>query len=110
MAVLPPCGTVLHSFCEAVEKWQCTYSVGQSVHSVRQWRNGSAPTLWGSLAFCEAAPTLWNSLDSHEAVQKWLCTHSVGQSCIHSMRQWRNGSAPTLWGSLWGIAFCEAAE
>ena len=59
---------------------------GTVSHSVRQWRNGSAPTLWGSLAFCEAAdsaPTLWDSLDSfYEAVEKWLCTHSVGQSCI----------------------------
>ena len=74
MAVLPLCGTVSHS--------------------VRQLRSGNAPTLWDSLALCEAA-------------EKWQCTHSVGQSCIHSMRQRRNGSAPTLWGSL---AFCEAAD
>ena len=67
MAVLPLCGTV--------------------IHSVRQWRNGNAPTLWDSLAFCEA-------------VEKWQCSHPVGQSCIHSVRQQRNGSAPTLWDSV----------
>ena len=89
MAVLPLCGTVLHSFCEAVEKLQCTHSgtvshsfceavhplcgtvwhcvrqqtmhplCGTVLHSVRQQRNGCAPTLW-------------------DTVEKWQCSHSVG--------------------------------